>query len=61
MDWTLFSARVDESWREARKFLDRSLRPGATMSYRQTMQDNTRGFLAQLLEAPQKFRSHVNQ
>ena len=61
MDWTLFSARVGESWREARKILDRGFRPSATISFRQTMQDHTRGFLARLLATPQKFRSHANQ
>ncbi len=47
-------------WREGRKLLDRSLRPGATMSYRQMMQENTHGFLARLLAAPKEFRRHIS-
>jgi hypothetical protein len=47
-------------WRDGRKLLDRSLRPGAIMSYRQMMQENTRGFLAQLLAAPKEFHRHIS-
>jgi len=50
---------MGEDWHEGRKLLDRSLRPGATMSYRQMMQDNTLGFLEQLLVTPKEFRHHI--
>jgi len=59
MDWMLPNARKGELWREGRKLLDRSLRPSVTMSYRQMMQENTHGFLTQLLATPKNFRNHV--
>jgi cytochrome P450 len=54
------NARKGEVWREGRKLLDRSLGPGAAMSYRQMMQENIRGFLARLLANPKEFRGHIN-
>jgi cytochrome P450 len=59
MDWPLFNISEGEAWREGRKRLDRSLRSGAIMSYRQMIQENARGFLAQLLTTPNKFRRHI--
>jgi len=59
MDWLLFNAPKNDSWREGRKVLDRSLRPGATISYRQMIQENTYRFLAQLLATPNDFRKHI--
>ena len=59
MDWMLINARKSEFWREGRKLLDRSLRPTATMSYRQMIQENTHQFLARLLATPKDFRHHV--
>jgi hypothetical protein len=55
----LSNARKGEAWREGRKLLDRSLRPGGIMPYRQMMQENTGLFLAQLLVSPREFRSHI--
>jgi cytochrome P450 len=48
-------ARKGETWREGRKLLDGSLRPGAVISYQQMMQEKTRDFLSQLLETPKDF------
>jgi cytochrome P450 len=59
MNWQLFHLNKDEVWREGRKLLDRGLRPGATMTYRELLQDNTRGFLARLLATPNEFRHHI--
>jgi len=59
-DWVLPNARKGEVWGEGRKLLDRSLRPSATMVYRQMMQENICGFLARLLANPKKFRGHIN-
>lgn len=61
MDWALLSARKGEVWREGRKLLDRSLRPGATTSYQQMMRENTHRFLTRLLETPKEFRGHLDQ
>ena len=59
MDWILSNLGMGDSWREGRKLLDRGLRPGATISYRQMMQENTRWFLAQLLANPNGFSHHI--
>ena len=59
MDWILPNARKSKVWREGRKLLNRSLRPGATMSYRQMMLENTRGTLARLLTTPEDFLGHI--
>lgn len=61
MNWSLLNARKGEVWREGRKLLDRNLRPGSMTPYRQMMQENTCGFLTQLLATPKEFRSHINQ
>jgi hypothetical protein len=59
MDWPLFMSGMTETWREGRKILDRSLRPGATISYRQMMQEKTRQFLAHLLATPKDLHAHI--
>jgi hypothetical protein len=59
MNWQLFMIGMTETWREGRKLVDHSLRPGAVMAYGQMMQDKTHEFLAQLFVTPQNFRSHV--
>jgi hypothetical protein len=61
MDWPVFMARMSDTWREGRRLLDRSLRPGATILYRQMMQEKTREFLAQLFATPKDFRAHIEQ
>ncbi len=48
-----------ETWRKGRKLLDRSLRPGAMIPYRQMIQDKTREFLTQLHATPKDFEAHV--
>jgi hypothetical protein len=60
MDWLLGGLRKGELWREGRKILDRSLRPGATILYRQMMQENVRWYLSQLLTTPEEFRTHIS-
>ena len=59
MDWFTPNIGMTESWREERKILDRSLRAGATISYRQMMQEKTRWFLAQLFVNPNEFHHHI--
>jgi cytochrome P450 len=59
MDWPVFMAGMNETWRKGRKLLDRSLRSGAMMLYRQMMQDKTREFLAKLRADPKDWNSHV--
>jgi cytochrome P450 len=57
MDWPIFMSRMTETWREGRKLVDRSLRPGAIVSYRQMMQEKTREFLAELYSNPKNFHN----
>ena len=59
MDWPVFMSGMSETWRQGRKLLDRSLRPGAVTSYRQMIQEKTIGFLAQLRVNPKDFDAHV--
>jgi cytochrome P450 len=59
MDWPLFMSGMTETWHEGRKLLDRSLRPGAMISYRQMIEETTHDFLAQLFSTPKDFHSHI--
>jgi hypothetical protein len=59
MNWPLFNAGTTESWREGRKLVDHSLRPGAVMTYGRMMQQKTHEFLTQLLASPKDFRTHL--
>ncbi len=59
MDWPLFMSGMTETWREGRKLVDHSLRPGAVVTQGQMMQEKTCGFLAQLFATPKNFRAHV--
>ena len=61
MDWPLFMTKMNETWREGRKLLDRSLRPGAVVSYRQIVQEKIREFLARLGTNPKDFLSHAKR
>ncbi|KAH8994600.1 cytochrome P450 [Lactarius akahatsu] len=58
--WFFPFARVGKYWREGRKLLDRSLRPGATASHRRMIEETTRVFLGQLLATPNAFREHID-
>jgi cytochrome P450 len=51
---------MDETWRDGRKLLDRSLGRGAMISYRQMMQERTREFLAQLRANPKDLHAHID-
>jgi hypothetical protein len=59
MDWPVFMTGMTETWRKGRKLLDRSLRPGAVIPFRQMIQEKTREFLSQLLATPKDFEAHV--
>ena len=59
MNWFVPNTGKCDAWREERKLLDRSLRPGATVSYRQMMEEKTRWFLAQLIANPKEFHHHI--
>jgi hypothetical protein len=59
MDWFVPVTGMCDAWREERKLLDRSLRAGAIVSYRQMMEEKTRWFLAQLIANPKGFQHHI--
>ncbi|KAI9448680.1 cytochrome P450 [Lactarius psammicola] len=60
MDWMLPLYRVGKYWREGRKLLDRSFRPGATASHRRLIEEKTRMLIGQLLATPTAFREHIS-
>ena len=60
VDWMFPVTRLGKYWREGRKRLDRSLRPGATASHRRLIEEKTRMFLGQLLTTPKAFRGHID-
>ncbi|KAH9058249.1 cytochrome P450 [Lactarius vividus] len=60
VDWFFPFSRRGKYWREGRKLLDRSFRPGATASHRRLIEEKTRVFLGQLLTTPNSFRKHLH-
>jgi cytochrome P450 len=60
MDWIVPVAGKGEHWRERRRLLDRSLRPGATASHGRVIEEKTRTFLSRLLATPKNFRAHID-
>ncbi len=60
MEWMFPLSRKGKYWREGRKLLDRSLRPGATALHRRLIEEKTRVFLGQLLANPKAFREHID-
>jgi hypothetical protein len=60
VNWTLPGIRKGKPWRDGRKLLDRSLRPGATALHRRLIEEKTHAFLSQLLSTPKHFREHID-
>jgi cytochrome P450 len=54
----LQTATYGESYRLARKLLDRGLRPGAAAQYRPMQQSKARILLSRLLENPDEWEAH---
>ena len=59
VNWTVPVSRKGKLWRDGRKLLDRSLRPGATVLHLRMIEDKTHVFLGQLLSTPKDFRNHI--
>ena len=55
LEWMVNRVGFCDTWRKERKILDGSLRPGAIMSYRRVIQENTRELLVQLCANPKDF------
>ena len=58
-EWVVPFARYTEFWRQARRLLDRGLRPGAVAAYRPVQQAKARVLLAQLLANPDDWEAHL--
>jgi cytochrome P450 len=58
-EWVVPFARYTEFWRQARKVLDRGLRPGAVAAYRPVQQAKARALLFQLLTSPDDWETHL--
>ena len=59
VEWTVPSSRKGQLWRDGRKLLDRSLRPGEIARHLRMIEEKTHLFLGQLLSTPQDFRGHI--
>lgn len=58
-EWLVPFSRYTEFWRQARKLLDRGLRPGAVATYRPVQQAKARVLLTQLLNEPDEWEAHL--
>jgi cytochrome P450 len=58
-EWVVPFARYTEFFRQARKILDRGLRPGAVAAYRPVQQTKARALLSQLLANPDDWEAHL--
>ena len=61
LDWILVFSRLSESFHQARKLLDRSLRPAALASYRPMLETRVHNLLAQVLANPDELGAHLHQ
>ena len=60
-EWIIPLARNTEFWRQARKLLDRGLRPGAISAYRPLQQAKARTLLVNILAKPDEWEAHIEQ
>ena len=58
-EWLVPFARYTEFWRQARKLLDRGLRPGTVAAYRPVQQAKARVLLTRLLATPDDWEAHL--
>jgi cytochrome P450 len=61
LEWILVLSRFNESYRQARKLLDRSLRPATLASYRPMLETRTHNLLAQVSANPDELEAHLLQ
>ena len=60
-EWNLAFSNPTESWRLARKLLNRSLRPVTIAAYYPLLQTKTHVLLTQVLANPDELDSHLHQ
>ena len=58
-EWLVPLVRYTEFWRQARKLLDRGLRPGAVVEYHPLQQMKVHALLARLLTNPDQWEVHL--
>lgn len=58
-EWLVPFTSYTEFWRQARKLLDRGLRPGAAATYRPMQQARARVLLTRLLTSPDQWKAHI--
>jgi cytochrome P450 len=60
-EWNVGFGNCTESWRLARKLLDRSLRPAGIAAYRPLLQTKAYALLSQVLANPEDLEAHLNR
>jgi len=60
-DWMVGFAKYTDSWRSARKLLDRSLRPATITKYHSLLETKANYLLTQVLASPDEFEDHLIQ
>jgi hypothetical protein len=60
-EWIVGFSKNTESWRLARKLLDRCLRLRAIAAYRPLLQTKAHVLLTQVLGKPDELEAHLNQ
>ena len=54
-------SRMNKSYREKRKLLERGLRPGTLPLYRPVLEARVHDFLVRVLAHPDELESHIHQ
>jgi hypothetical protein len=60
-DWNLGFSNYTESFRQARKLLDRSLRPATIVTYRPLLQTKAHVLITQVLANPDELDAYFHQ
>ena len=60
-EWNVGFGNCNESWRLARRLLDRSLRPAGVAAYRPLLQTKANALLSQVLANPEDLEAHLNR
>ena len=61
LEWILVFSRYNESFRQARKLLDRSLRPATLALYRPMLETRAHNLLARVSANPDELEAHLHQ
>jgi cytochrome P450 len=61
LDWNMVFSRYNKSFRQARKLLDRGLRPATLPMYRPLLEARAYNFLAQVSANPDELEAHIHQ